>query len=89
MTGAPPAQLAGRTFAAGLTPGQLERLASIAAAAEVPAGQRLFDEGGQAASLWLIRAQATAKLFEISSRALFDLCESDHAAPPPSAAGTP
>jgi CRP/FNR family cyclic AMP-dependent transcriptional regulator len=34
---------------------QLERLAALAVAADVRAGQRLFDEGGQAATLWLIR----------------------------------
>ena len=121
MTGVSTAELAGHAFAAGLTPGQLEQLAGLTAAAELPAGQRLFDEGGHAASLWLIRsglialdlrvpgrerltvetlgpddelglswlmpaaqwqfgaiAQATAELFEISSAALTELCESDH-----------
>jgi CRP/FNR family transcriptional regulator, cyclic AMP receptor protein len=116
-----PAELAGHPFAAGLTAGQVERLAAVAAKAEVKAGQRLFDEGGQAASLWLIStgqialdlrvpgrerlivetlgpgdelglswlmpaaqwqfgaiAQAKTAVFELSSAAVTNLCESDH-----------
>jgi CRP/FNR family cyclic AMP-dependent transcriptional regulator len=121
MTSVSPDELARHAFAAGLTPRQLERLTGLTTGAELPAGQRLFDEGGHAASLWLIRtglialdlripgrdrlivetlgpgdelglswlvpaarwqfgaiAQATASLFEISSGALTQLCESDH-----------
>ena len=115
------AEFAGHAFAAGLTAGQVERLAAVAAKAEITAGQRLFEEGGQAASLWLIRsgqialdlrvpgrdrlivetlgpgdelglswlmpasqwqfgaiAQATTAVFELSSAAVTNLCESDH-----------
>ncbi len=115
------AEFAGHAFAAGLTAGQVERLAAVAAKAEITAGQRLFEEGGQAASLWLIRsgqialdlrvpgrdrlivetlgpgdelglswlmpasqwqfgaiAQATTAVFEFSSAAVTNLCESDH-----------
>jgi CRP/FNR family transcriptional regulator, cyclic AMP receptor protein len=54
------AELAGHRFAAGLSASQIARLAGIARSVEVPAGTRLFDEGGQADSLWLIRAGQVA-----------------------------
>jgi CRP/FNR family transcriptional regulator, cyclic AMP receptor protein len=115
------AELAAHPFAAGLTAGQVERLGALAGTAEVLAGQRLFEEGGQAACLWLIRsgrialdllvpgrdrlivetvgpgdelglswlmpaaqwqfgaiAQDTVTLFEFSSAAVANLCETDH-----------
>jgi CRP/FNR family transcriptional regulator, cyclic AMP receptor protein len=115
------AELAGHPFAAGLATGHVERLAALTASTQITAGQRLFDEGGQAASLWLIRsgqialdlrvpgrdrlivetlgpgdelglswlmpaaqwqfgaiAQATTAVFELSSAAVTNLCESDH-----------
>jgi CRP/FNR family transcriptional regulator, cyclic AMP receptor protein len=121
MTSVTASELRGHAFAAGLTSDQLERMADLAVQAELPAGRRLFDEGGAATSLWLIRtglialdlripgrdalivetlgpgdelglswlmpaarwqfgavAQNTANLFEISSAALTELCESDH-----------
>ena len=115
------ADLARHEFAAGLTTGQVERLAALTVPASIPAGQRLFDEGAPAASLWLIRSgrialdlrvpgrarlivetlgpgdelglswlmpaaqwqfgaivQESTALFELSSRALTRLCETDH-----------
>jgi CRP/FNR family cyclic AMP-dependent transcriptional regulator len=68
MTSVSGAELGGHAFAAGLTPGQLERLADLAIAAELPAGQRLFDEGGQAARLWLIRTGLVALDLQIPGR---------------------
>jgi CRP/FNR family transcriptional regulator, cyclic AMP receptor protein len=55
MSAVSAAELAEHPFASGLAAEQLERLAALAVAADVRAGQRLFDEGGQAATLWLIR----------------------------------
>jgi CRP-like cAMP-binding protein len=68
MTGADTAKLAGHAFVAGLTPAQLERLADLATATQIPAGQRLFDEGGQAASLWLIKTGRIALDLQIRGR---------------------
>ncbi len=73
MTGPRPgsvsaADLAGHAFAAGLTPVQVERLAALAVTAELPAGQRLFDEGGHAASLWLIRTGLIALDLRVPGR---------------------
>jgi CRP/FNR family transcriptional regulator, cyclic AMP receptor protein len=68
MTGVDPAEVAAHAFAAGLTPTQLGRLADLAVATEVPAGQRLFDEGGHAASLWLIRAGRIALDLRVPGR---------------------
>ncbi len=62
------AELAGHEFAAGLTPRQVERLAAVAVGTDVPAGMRLFDEGGQAATLWLIRAGRIALDLRIPGR---------------------
>jgi CRP-like cAMP-binding protein len=62
------AELAGHAFAAGLTADQVERLAALAVMADVPAGQRLFDEGGQAASLWLIRSGQIALDLRVPGR---------------------
>jgi CRP/FNR family cyclic AMP-dependent transcriptional regulator len=62
------AELAGHAFAAGLTPGQLERLAALAVATDIPAGQRLFDEGGDAATLWLIRTGRIALDLRVPGR---------------------
>ena len=62
------AELAGHRFAAGLTVSQLDRLAAIATSIELPAGTRLFDEGGQAASLWLIRTGQIALDLHVPGR---------------------
>ena len=62
------AELASHAFAAGLTAGQAEQLAALATPADVPAGQRLFDEGGPAASLWLIRSGRIALDLRVPGR---------------------
>jgi CRP/FNR family transcriptional regulator, cyclic AMP receptor protein len=68
MTTVSTADLAGHAFAAGLTASQVERLAALAVPADVPAGQRLFDEGGPAASLWLIRSGRIALDLRVPGR---------------------
>jgi len=50
------AELAEHAFATGLTAAQLDRVAALAVTVELSAGRRLFDEGGQASTLWLIRS---------------------------------
>jgi len=62
------AELAAHAFAADLTAGQVERLAALAAKAEITAGQRLFEEGGQAVSLWLIRSGQIALDLRVPGR---------------------
>ena len=62
------ADIARHAFAAGLTTGQVERLATLAVAADVAAGQRLFDEGGRAASLWLITSGRIALDLRVPGR---------------------
>ncbi len=61
-------ELASHRFAAGLTAPQLDRLAAIAASVELAADTRLFDEGGQAASLWLIRSGRIALDLHVPGR---------------------
>jgi CRP/FNR family transcriptional regulator, cyclic AMP receptor protein len=68
MTTVSAAELAGHAFAAGLTPAQLQRLADLAEPTELSVGQRLFDEDGQAASLWLIRTGLIALDLRIPGR---------------------
>jgi CRP/FNR family transcriptional regulator, cyclic AMP receptor protein len=68
VTGVSAAELAQHAFAAGLTAGQLGRLAALADSIEVPAGQRLFEEGGQAATLWLIRSGRIALDLRVPGR---------------------
>ncbi|HTZ93023.1 MAG TPA: cyclic nucleotide-binding domain-containing protein [Streptosporangiaceae bacterium] len=62
------AELASHRFAAGLAAGQLDRLAAIATSIEVPAGTRLFEEGGHAASVWLIRTGRIALDLHVPGR---------------------
>jgi CRP/FNR family transcriptional regulator, cyclic AMP receptor protein len=62
------ADLTGHAFASGLTTAQVELLAALAVAAEVPAGHRLFDEGSPAASLWLIRSGRIALDLRVPGR---------------------
>jgi CRP/FNR family transcriptional regulator, cyclic AMP receptor protein len=62
------AELAEHSFAAGLTGSQLERLAALAVPVGMPAGQRLFEEGGPAASMWLIRSGRIALDLRIPGR---------------------
>jgi CRP/FNR family cyclic AMP-dependent transcriptional regulator len=61
-------ELASHRFAAGLTQSQLDRLAVIASTIELPAGTRLFDEGGPAASMWLIRTGWIALDLQVPGR---------------------
>jgi CRP/FNR family transcriptional regulator, cyclic AMP receptor protein len=61
-------ELACHRFAAGLTASHLDRLAAIANSIEVAAGARLFDEGGQATSLWLIRTGRIALDLHVPGR---------------------
>ncbi len=68
MSAVSTAELADHPFAAGLTTGQVERLAVLAVRVEIPAGQRLFDEGGQAVSLWLIRGGQIALDLRVPGR---------------------
>jgi CRP-like cAMP-binding protein len=62
------AELAVHSFATGLTGSQLERLAALAVSVEMPAGERLFEEGGPATSLWLIRSGRIALDLRIPGR---------------------
>ncbi|MGO8960463.1 MAG: Crp/Fnr family transcriptional regulator [Streptosporangiaceae bacterium] len=55
MSGVQPADLGQHAFARGLHPAQLGRLALLASSVEMPAGQRIFEEGEHASRLWLIR----------------------------------
>ena len=64
----PSSELASHRFASGLTPSQLDRLAAIASGIEVAAGTRLFDEGGEATSMWLIRTGRIALDLHIPGR---------------------
>ena len=68
MTGVEPAALTAHPFTAGLTGGQLTRLAALAVPVEIPAGQRLFDEGGRADRLWLITAGRVALDLRVPGR---------------------
>jgi CRP-like cAMP-binding protein len=52
----------------GLAPSQLDRLAAITSSIEVPAGTRLFEEGGQAAAMWLIRTGQIALDLHVPGR---------------------
>jgi CRP/FNR family transcriptional regulator, cyclic AMP receptor protein len=56
MSGVGAGELGQHAFARGLTTAQLEELAARAVSVEWPAGCRLFEEGGRAAQLWLLRS---------------------------------
>jgi CRP-like cAMP-binding protein len=56
LTAPLPAELAGHPFLRGLAAADLARLAGAASAVSVPAGHRLFEEGGKAATFWLLTA---------------------------------
>jgi CRP-like cAMP-binding protein len=56
MSGASIREIGQHAFASGLTTGQLEALAALAVSVKWPAGCRLFEEGGSAARLWLLRS---------------------------------
>jgi CRP/FNR family transcriptional regulator, cyclic AMP receptor protein len=68
MSGVSVSELGQHAFARGLTPGQLERLAALAVSVEVPAGCRLFEEGGKAARLWLLRSGRIALDLRVPGR---------------------
>jgi CRP/FNR family transcriptional regulator, cyclic AMP receptor protein len=48
--------LGGHEFFRGMPAGQVDRLAEVARAEDLPAGRRLFDEGGAADRFWLLRS---------------------------------
>lgn len=60
MTESISADLAAHPFAAGLAGGQLAALAAAASPVELAAGTRIFDEGGRAASMWLVTSGRVA-----------------------------
>jgi CRP-like cAMP-binding protein len=68
MSGVSVSELGQHPFAAGLTTGQVERLAALAASVEVPAGRRLFEEGGKAARLWLVKTGQIALDLRVPGR---------------------
>ena len=69
MTGTgPAAELTLHRFTAGLASRHLGLLAEIARSTELPAGQRLFEEGGEADRLWLIRTGLVALDLRIPGR---------------------
>ncbi|HUA40911.1 MAG TPA: cyclic nucleotide-binding domain-containing protein [Streptosporangiaceae bacterium] len=68
MSGVSVSELSQHAFASGLTAGQLERLAALAVSTDIPAGCRLFDEGGPAARLWLVRTGRIALDLEVPGR---------------------
>ena len=69
MSGVSPAELAEHAFARGLPAGSLDRLASLAANVEMPAGQRIFEEGEHASRLWLIRTGRVVLDLRVPGRA--------------------
>ncbi len=62
--------LAGHKFAAGLSRQRTERLAALATAIEVRAGQRIFAEGEPAARFWLITSGRVALDLQVPGRGL-------------------
>jgi len=69
MSGVTGAELAGHPFLSGLDAGQAGCLAAAATAVSVPAGHRFFEEGGTAASFWLIRTGHVALDLHLPGRA--------------------
>jgi CRP/FNR family transcriptional regulator, cyclic AMP receptor protein len=61
-------ELVSHRFASGLAPSHLDRLAAIATHIDVAAGTRLFEEGGQATSMWLIRTGRIALDLHVPGR---------------------
>jgi CRP-like cAMP-binding protein len=49
-------QLRSQPFLRGMPPGQLDNLASMSQHVTIPAGKRLFEEGGTADTFWIIDA---------------------------------
>jgi len=54
MNAVAPSALAGHAFLRGMSPSDVGLLADAAAAIDLPAGRRLFDEGAPAANCWLL-----------------------------------
>lgn len=61
-------ELGQHAFATGLTTRQLDRLAALAVSIEWPAGCRLFEEGGEATRLWLLRSGRIALDLRVPGR---------------------
>jgi len=68
MSGVRVSELGQHAFARGLTTGQLEALAALAVGVEWQAGCRLFEEGGSAARLWLLRSGRVALDLRVPGR---------------------
>jgi CRP/FNR family cyclic AMP-dependent transcriptional regulator len=68
MSGVSVSELGQHPFASGLTTFQLERLAALAVMVEMPPGCRLFEEGGKADRLWLIRTGQVALDLRVPGR---------------------
>ena len=60
MNTVPAPVLAGHAFLRGMPPSDVALLAEAAVAVEIPAGQRLFDEGAPATNCWLLTAGQVA-----------------------------
>ncbi len=61
-------QLAGHPFLAGFGTGHLVTLAAVARPVDLPAGRRLFSEGGAAERFWLIQSGSIALDIEVPGR---------------------
>lgn len=68
MTGTLATELAAHVFMRGMPAKQVERLAAAARAISVPAGHRLFEEGGQARQFWLIKTGHVALDLHVPGR---------------------
>jgi CRP/FNR family transcriptional regulator, cyclic AMP receptor protein len=68
MSAVSAAELGQHPFAGGLTFGQCERLAAVAAGVGLPPGRRLFEEGGPATRFWLIRTGRVALDLRVPGR---------------------
>jgi CRP-like cAMP-binding protein len=62
--------LAAHPFLRGVRPGHLARLVPAASDVRMPAGERIFEEGGYAAKFWLIRSGAVALGLDMPGRGL-------------------
>lgn len=68
MSGVSASELGQHAFASGLTTRQVHALAALAVSVEWPAGCRLFEEGGAAARLWLLRSGRIALDLRVPGR---------------------
>ena len=69
MTGVVGADLSGHRFLRGLRSDQVARLAVAASAVHLPAGRRIFEEGGLASRFWLITSGHVALDLHVPGRA--------------------